>query len=215
MNWNNFWEMKVLGAGLLFDAEAGGGSGAGTNGADAGQQGAGSNAEAGGSSDEAEIPDWAKDPKRAVEAKRKVDAEAKQHREEKEAAIKREKDLQTQLDKLQKEALKKQGDYQALYEASQTELETLKAEKVTFERYQQAFQAMFEAQMKVVPAHIQELLKGRDPLEALQWLQSNADKLKPPAEPDLDSGRRGGSNNRDYLGSEQHKKDVARRLRLR
>ena len=55
-----------------------------------------------------------------------------------------------------------------------TELETAKG---TAERYQKALNTILAEQRKRVPEHLSSLLDKLDPVEQLEWLASNADKL--------------------------------------
>jgi len=204
----NMWKLKAQGL-VPMNAEAGGatGSGAGGDGADTPPKNSGGQAEAGATSQNNDLPDWAKDPQRAVEAKRTVDAEAKAHRERAEAA-------EAKLKALEEQALQEQGNFKELYEGAKAEAETLKAEKVTFEKYQTAFKEIVAARLKTVPAHIRELLDGRDPLDQLKWLEKNAAAVAPQVEPDLDGGKRPSGKGRDYLGSEEHIASARKRFRL-
>jgi len=165
--------------------------------------------------EDGDVPDWAKDPKRAVAAKRAVDAEAKQHREAAAAAKKQAEELAARLKQIEDETLKKQGDFQKLYESAEQELKALRAAEEETKRYKEQFAAMFEARMKNVPKHIAELLKDRDPLQALAWLDSNADKLTAPPAPNLNGGNQSKPPSDDFLGSEEHLKRARQRFRLR
>lgn len=89
--------------------------------------------------------------------------------------------------------LAEQGKYQQLYEdatSKATTLETtLKERETALTRYQEAFQAMLTKRLEAAPEHIRALLDKMDALDALTWLDENADKLAPakPAPPNTNA----------------------------
>lgn len=88
-----------------------------------------------------------------------------------------------QAEEAEQARLKKQGEYQALYEAADGKAKTLEA-KVTEQdaelvRYRERFQAMLTSRLEAAPEHIRALLDKMDALDALAWLDENADKLAP------------------------------------
>lgn len=85
-------------------------------------------------------------------------------------------------------ALEEGAQWQKLAEKRQAqiaELEKRVAElemvEKTASRYGKAIEAQLAAQLADVPEHIQALLTRMDPVERLEWLAANGDKLKAPA----------------------------------
>ncbi len=112
----------------------------------------------------------------------KQDAEAKIEQYERE---RREAEAQRQRD--EQERLKKQGEFQTLYETAEqqlkaktTELETATAE---ITRLRTFFDAMKMKRLESAPDHIKALLQDMDAVKALEWLDANADKLAPAVPP--------------------------------
>lgn len=160
------------------------------------------------------MPDWVKDPAKAYEEIKKVRQEAKQFREAKEQleSDKRQQDADRQ--KAEQDNLKEQGDFKKLWEKNEPELTRLKAEEELYKKYKQAFQQQYENRMKTVPTHIKDLLAKMDALEAMAWLETNADKVNPPPAPDLDPGKKSDGKDKGYPGSEEHLKEVKKKFRF-
>lgn len=53
---------------------------------------------------------------------------------------------------------------------------------------QRAFADLLARRLETVPPHIRELLADHDPVMALRWLDSNADRFTPPDAPQTDAG---------------------------
>lgn len=88
-------------------------------------------------------------------------------------------------------ALEEQKEFQKLAEqrAAQVAELTPKAEQV--ERYQAALTKILETEKAGVQEHVLALLEKLDPVEQLEWIAANRDKLKVPEtpEPELDKTR--------------------------
>lgn len=90
---------------------------------------------------------------------------------------------QQQEQEAEQARLKEQQKWQQLAEQHERQLTELKpqleAATQQAERYKAAVEAQVKAQLANVPEHLHGLLAKLDPVEQLEWLAANADKLKP------------------------------------
>lgn len=93
----------------------------------------------------------------------------------------------------QAEAVKlaEQGKYKELTEKQSQEIAQLAAFKERAETLEGLLKKQLETRVKALPAHYAELIAKLSVLEALAWLDANADKLTTPSAPNLDNGTRG------------------------
>lgn len=166
------------------------------------------------SSQEGQVPDWVKDPVKAYEEIQKVRREAQENREAREKLESERRQQDEARQKAEQKSLKEQGHFKELWEKNEPELMRLKAEEELYKKYKQAFQQQYENRMKTVPPHIKDLLAKMDALEAMAWLDANADKVNPPQAPDLDPGKRSDGKDKGYPGSEEHIKEVKKKFRF-
>lgn len=163
---------------------------------------------------EGQVPDWVKDPVKAYEEIQKVRREAQENREAREKLESERRQQDEARQKAEQDNLKEQGHFKELWEKNEPELTRLKAEEAMFKKYKEAFQQQYENRMKTVPPHIKDLLAKMDALEAMAWLDANADKVNPPQAPDLDAGKKSDKKDATYLGTPEHIAEAAKRLRL-
>lgn len=86
-------------------------------------------------------------------------------------------DQKAAADAAQAAALVEQGKFKEAYENAAKELPTLKEKAEQAAVYEKWFSENLTARMKAVPEHLRPLLEKLSPLEALSWLETNADKL--------------------------------------
>lgn len=80
------------------------------------------------------------------------------------------------------ELAQQRGTKVAELEALSTELSTkLEATDATAKRYQKALNTILAEQLKRVPDHLTGLLNRLDPVEQLEWLAQNGEKLTAPS----------------------------------
>lgn len=111
----------------------------------------------------------------------------------------------------QAERLAKQGEWEQLANTYKTELDALKAVQGELEQLRGVFNNMLDQRLKEVPEHFHPLLKGLNPVEAMNWLAANADKVVTRTAPALDGGMKGDAGATRLSDAEL---EVARRLRL-
>lgn len=214
MNWNDFMSLK-----FYWDADESAGGGA------AGSQGAGAEAQqppAPQSEKPSGTPGDGEDELASLIELIKADPaktadQIKRLRKEAEKANDSQRELKKKLtgfEEAEKQALEQAGNFKKLYEDQKPEYERLKGMEDTFVRYERFFQEQYKAKRKTIPSQYQELLDGKDPLEALQWMEKYADKLKPPPEPNLDGGARDQKRGNDYLGSPAQMVEASKRFRI-
>lgn len=117
-----------------------------------------------------------------------IERRLQREREKLEQAAQRERDEQAarKLEEQQQfqqlaEQLKRQ--LEAIHNESEQLRASLETEQSRATRYAEALAAQVAAQRKALPEHLHSLLDRLDPLEQLQWLTDNADKLRPSAVP--------------------------------
>lgn len=104
---------------------------------------------------------------------------------------KREAEVAAQRKAAEEEQLKKQGEFQKLYEAQSNEVAQLKTWQERAQQLEGLLSSQLEARKKVLPPHLAELIAKLSVTDALAWLDANADKLSAPNAPKLDAGERG------------------------
>lgn len=97
--------------------------------------------------------------------RQKADEKAKKEREDAEA-----------------KALEEQKEYQKLAEQRATKIAELEPLTEQVDRYQGALTSLLTAEKQNVPEHVAALLDKLDPVEQLEWIASNRDKLAPASE---------------------------------
>lgn len=109
--------------------------------------------------------------------------------------LKRIKDEQTAAEARraaeQAERLAKQGEWEQLANTYKTELDALKAVQSELDQLRGVFNNMLDQRLKEVPEHFHPLLKGLNPVEAMNWLATNADKVVTRTAPAMDGGMKG------------------------
>jgi hypothetical protein len=106
-------------------------------------------------------------------------------------AITKEKDAaKAQADAVEAARLKEQGDFRKLYEDTSAKLPTLEAQAKNAATYEKVFTDLLGKRLTAVPEHIRSLLEKMPPIEALQWIEDNAETLK-PSNPGSQSNRGG------------------------
>lgn len=88
-------------------------------------------------------------------------------------------------------ALADQGEFKKLYETASGELETAKARAKQADALEAVIREMVDTRKANVPDHLKPLIEKLDPVEALRWLDANADKLSPNPAPGTNAGERG------------------------
>lgn len=181
------WNLAHLTA-LCFDGTGGsgggstGGSGTGTGGTGAGATGTGTAQTSGSGTGDAGATGNAGTTAEPVTLSR-ADYDALNARLG--AAEKATKDAEKARVDADKKAAEEQGNFKKLYEDSQTQLAKLQPDAERAPKYAQIILKQVTKLMESVPEYVASLLKDRDPVEQLEWLNENADKLK---------GQGGGAN---------------------
>lgn len=87
--------------------------------------------------------------------------------------------------------LAEQGKYKELYEQATPKLAQLEERAKTADSYETAFKELLAARLKTVPDYLQTLLTNMSPLDALKWIDDNADKVnaRNPGNPRSPDGR--------------------------
>lgn len=88
-------------------------------------------------------------------------------------------DQKAAADKAQADALAEQGKYKELYEGLAAKLPSLEAKAQTVDAQTAVFQEMLANRLKGIPDHLKPLLEKLSPLDALRYLDENADKFSP------------------------------------
>ena len=109
------------------------------------------------------------------------------------------------------ERLAKTGEWEKLASTYKTELDALKPVQTELEQLRGVFNNMLEQRLKEVPEHFHGLLKGLNPVEALNWLTANADKVTTRTAPAMDGGMKGDAGAARLSEAEL---EMARRFRL-
>jgi hypothetical protein len=86
---------------------------------------------------------------------------------------------QSAAEKAKADALAQQGEYKKLYEDTSAKLPTLEAQAKNAATYEKVFTDLLGKRLTAVPEHIRSLLEKMPPIEALQWIEDNAETLKP------------------------------------
>lgn len=145
-----------------------------------------------------EIPSWVTDPIAAYKAIADLREENKQariklsEREKEEAAAK-------------EALLVEQNQFKELAEQRATKIAELETRASEADTYKQVIGNMLESRLENAPAHIKALLVKLSPIEALTWLDENADQLAPRRAPNLDAGKTGVNADVFTLTDEQEK----------
>lgn len=131
------------------------------------------------------IPEWAKDPEAVYRALQQTRQEAADYR------VKLNQFQDAQQKQREKE-LEQQQQWKTLADERAAEIETLRQKAENAETLQGVFSEMLERRLETVPEHIRDLLKNQNPVDALNWLDANADKINPQRKaPSLDAGKTG------------------------
>jgi len=109
------------------------------------------------------------------------------------------------------ERLAKQGEWEKLANTYKTELDALKAVQSELDDLRGVFNNMLDQRLKEVPEHFHPLLKGLNPIEAMNWLAANADKVVTRVAPAMDGGTKGDGGAARLSEAEL---EMARRFRL-
>jgi phage I-like protein len=94
------------------------------------------------------------------------------------AEIERERDTaRATAEAVEAARLKEQGDFKKLYEQTAEKLPTLEERAKAADTYETAFKDMLAARLKAVPDYLHPLLANMSPVEAMRWIDDNADKV--------------------------------------
>lgn len=118
-------------------------------------------------------------------------AEAKDRRLKLEDADRLKTGADEQRRKEEETRLAQQGEWEKLATERAAQIETLKPYQAEAAKLLEALTGMLDKRLESVPDHLRPLVKAMLPIEALSWLDANADKLNPPSAPDGDGGKRG------------------------
>ena len=143
-----------------------------------------------------DIPDWVKDPVNAYREISKLRDENKSRRE-------KEAELEKQQAAAKEALLIEQNQFKELAEQRAKQLADLQPQAQEAETYKQIIDKMLEARLEAAPEHIKSLLSELPSLKALEWLETNADKLAPRQAPNLDAGKSGVQEKAIVLTEEQ------------
>jgi hypothetical protein len=88
-------------------------------------------------------------------------------------------------------ALEEQKEFQKLAEQRAAKVAELEPQAEKAQRFETALLKLLESEKAEVPEHVATLLEKLDPVEQLEWIASNRDKLKPaePGQPEPDKTR--------------------------
>lgn len=148
-----------------------------------------------------DLPPWAQ------EIIKETRAEAASSRKEK-------KDQEREFKRQQDAAKAEQGQFKELYEDVKPKYDTLAEQEEVFQKYQEAFGRMLTARLEKVEPYIRDLVANLDPLDALEWLEANAEKVGPRDAADLDEGKRSDQKRDSHVGSEEHREKVRKRFHI-
>jgi hypothetical protein len=92
--------------------------------------------------------------------------------------------------KAEEERLAKQEEWQQLAEQRQARISELEPLSEDVERYKGAVEGLLEAQRKGLPDYVIALLDRLDPVDQLQWIAENGDKMASQAGANINAGDR-------------------------
>lgn len=146
----------------------------------------------------------------------KFAASRKQYREAKKQADELQKRLQI-YEQAEAETKRKKAEDEGRHSEIIAELEP-KAKRV--EELEKTVKAILDAELEAVPEEFRDLIPAGDVTAQLEWLRAARakglfEKKQQRQAPPTDAGANGDNpKDKNYIGSEQHRQDVAKRLRL-
>lgn len=141
-------------------------------------------------------------------------------RRERREALKRADDLQKRLqvyEQAEAETKRKKAEDEGRHSEIIAELEP-KAKRV--DELEKTVKAILAAELEAVPEEFRDLIPAGDVTAQLEWLRAARakglfEKKQQRQAPPTDAGANGDNpKDKNYIGSEQHRQDVAKRLRL-
>lgn len=115
----------------------------------------------------------------------------------------------------QRKQAEEQGQFKKLFEDTDKRVKELEPLANEAKALREAFQKTLDKRMESVPDHIKSLLGKMSPLEAMAWLDENADKLAPQRQaPPTGAGEKGDRRNGTFIGSDKHVEEVLKRYGL-
>lgn len=100
---------------------------------------------------------------------------------------------QKEADLAEQQRLEAQQEYKQLAEQREKQLSDLAPQAEKAARYEEALTRLLQAELAPLPPAIKELLDGKNPVDALDWVTKHKAELTKPAALDINAGNKGAS----------------------